>query len=255
MIHKKWEDYYRTLEDLEVALTQYRYDVDVTPVLESETQRVRVCSEPAVFSHGLQMGSSNYVALCFYLKSFRDRALMLENMATKLSNIGLVTSLKSLTSQLQQAVTSSQCQQWLSDKLSQLCTQQAELLDIVRLSATTWSQASQHMELYESGCKNAQHCILGKLLVSSHQDYIPMISIYIHINFSRSECEELIASLDPNCDLRNLESQVNSAKEADAALQRISWDELFDSKRAVQQLVQHPLLLVSTPRYYIHLGR
>lgn len=58
------------------------------------------------------------------------------------------------------------------------------------------------------------------------------------------DCEELISSLDPNCDLVELESQVKSAKQAEAALQRIAWEKIFSHKTAILKLVSSPLLQV-----------
>lgn len=88
----------------------------------------------------------------------------MESLIGKLNNISLVVSLRNLTDQLMQSVTSAQCQQWLSDRLTDVCNRQTKLVDLVTLSAANWHSASQHLEMYERGCRNAQHCILGNEL-------------------------------------------------------------------------------------------
>ena len=54
-----------------------------------------------------------------------------------------------------------------------------------------------------------------------------------------------MASLDPNCELADLESQVSSAKEAQNALSTISWADVTKHKTAVQSLVNHSLMRVN----------
>ena len=56
----------------------------------------------------------------------------------------------------------------------------------------------------------------------------------------------MVASLDPNCELVDLESQVSAARETEASLSAINWDDIIKQKNAVLGLVAHPLLQVVT---------
>ena len=60
-----------------------------------------------------------------------------------------------------------------------------------------------------------------------------------------TDCEELVASLDPNCELVDLESQVSAARETEASLSAIDWDVIIKNKTAVHGLIAHPLLQVA----------
>ena len=69
-----------------------------------------------------------------------------------------------------------------------------------------------------------------------------MLRVYL---ISGTDCEELVASLDPNCELVDLESQVSAARETEASLSAIDWDDIIKQKNAVLGLVAHPLLQVA----------
>jgi len=59
-----------------------------------------------------------------------------------------------------------------------------------------------------------------------------------------TDCEELVTRLDPNCELVDLETQVNSAKKAESALTAIQWEEIFKQRKDITSLINHPLLQV-----------
>ena len=54
VLHKKWADYTRTTSDLLNLMMQYQFDVDTTPVLVSESEKVCMC-RGCVHQSGTQM--------------------------------------------------------------------------------------------------------------------------------------------------------------------------------------------------------
>lgn len=53
-----------------------------------------------------------------------------------------------------------------------------------------------------------------------------------------------MASLDPQCELIDLESQVSAAREAESSLAAVQWADILKHKSAVLHLISHPLLQV-----------
>lgn len=53
-----------------------------------------------------------------------------------------------------------------------------------------------------------------------------------------------MASLDPHCELIDLESQVSAAREAESSLAAVQWADILKHKSAVLHLISHPLLQV-----------
>ncbi|XP_067943129.1 nesprin-1-like [Watersipora subatra] len=148
-----------------------------------------------------------------------DHVSHLDKLAEQLEQNSLLGSVNQLTEQLLLAVTDSATQKWLSDNQEELRGHRRELVNSIRQASEIWRKAAQSMSMYEKGCTTAERNILA--------------------------CEELVASLDPNCELDDLESEVSSAREAQTTLSEIDWAKIRKEKSNTERLINYALQRVN----------
>lgn len=98
----------------------------------------------------------------FLPQSYEDQAEHLRRLADRLESNSLLSTITILTEQLQKSVTDKTTTKWLTDKQEEITAHRSELINTIRQAAEIWTEAAQHVHLYEKGCLSAQDCITGE---------------------------------------------------------------------------------------------
>lgn len=51
VVHKKWQDFFKTMDDLKSVVTDYQFQVQTTPILTAETEAVSFIDGTYHFKH------------------------------------------------------------------------------------------------------------------------------------------------------------------------------------------------------------